>query len=353
MTPFILSRFVLLKIIQFIKPDTVFHILFNNLFSSIPFLIRNIGMIPVSIGLWHLYKFLKLGLKVKEFPLLVINKLNPLFVKTLTESINPYWDLCLKTNTPLFINLFRLFLGFLSFGFFRPIIFNTFKYSIGLFTASIGIAFNEALSSIRFLKWISDYILSFSPINFNEWFTAISFKKPSVLRVDGLPNSINPRVSASMKETALSAKGAMTPNVDNVTINDTGSFLSTIGFIIMGFGVVIAVILTGDYIAPSTIRWIPGMEMILDHLYSTGNYILSWFKSTPTPKPDVPPMDESTRWIPTPWDTKTIDLPSAPEIISRQSSGDSTVHPLTPKPTRPSTPTPLEFPLPKDTTNWD
>jgi hypothetical protein len=350
MTPFILSRFILLKIIQFVKPDTVFHILFNNLFSSIPFLIRNLGMIPVSIGLWHLYKFLKLGLKVKEFPVLVLNKLNPIFVKTITDNIFPYWDLCLKTNTPLFTNLFRLFLGFLSLGFFRPIIFNIFKYSIGLFTASIGIAFNEALSSIRFLKWISDYILSFSPINFNEWFTAI--KKPSV---DGLPNSINPRVSARMKETALS-NNPMTPNVapnvENVTINDTGSFLSTIGFIIMGFGVVIAVILTGDYIAPSTIRWIPGMEMILDHLYSTGNYILSWFKSTPTPKPDVPPMDESTRWLPTPWGDKDIDLPSAPEVISRNSS-DSTVHPLTPKPTRPGTPTPLEFPLPKDTTNWD
>jgi hypothetical protein len=308
-------------------------------------------MIPVSIGLWHLYKFLKLGLKVKEFPLLVINKLNPLFVKTLTETIDPYWDLCLKTNKPLFINLFRVFLGFLSFGFFRPIIFNTFKYSIGLFTASIGIAFNEALSSIRFLKWISDYILSFSPINFNEWFTAISFKKPSV---GGLPNSINPRLSSSFGNGNMTplSNNPMTPNVDNVTINDTGSFLSTIGFIIMGFGVVIAVILTGDYIAPSTIRWIPGMEMILDHLYSTGNYILSWFKSTPTPKPDVPPMDESTRWLPTPWGDKDIEI-DIPKVITRNSSGDSTIHPLTPKPTRPSTPSPLEIPLPPDTTNWD
>lgn len=351
MSHFILSRFILLKIIQFIKVDTVFHILFKSMFSNIPFLIRNLGIIPVTMGIWHLYKFLILGLKVKEFPLLILNKLNPIFVKTITESIAPYWDICLKTNKPLFINLFRVFLGFLSLGIFRPIIFNIFKYTAGLFSVSIGIALNEALSSIKFLKWISNYTLSFLPINFNEWLTAFKNIKTSV---GGLPNSINPRLSSSfgnMKETALS-NNPMTPNVDNVTINDTGSFLSTIGFIIMGFGVVIAVILTGDYIAPSTIRWIPGMEMILNHLYSTGDYILSWFKSTPTPKPDVPPMDESTRWIPTPWDNKDIDLPSAPEVISRNSS-DSTVHPLTPKPTRPSTPTPLDFPLPQDTTNWD
>ena len=51
MSHFILSRFILLKIIQFIKVDTVFHILFKSMFSNIPFLIRNLGIIPVTMGI--------------------------------------------------------------------------------------------------------------------------------------------------------------------------------------------------------------------------------------------------------------------------------------------------------------
>jgi hypothetical protein len=41
-------------------------------------------------------------------------------------------------------------------------------------------------------------------------------------------------------------------SIDN--LNDSGSFLSIIGLIILGAGVILAVIITGDYIAPSTIR---------------------------------------------------------------------------------------------------
>jgi len=72
-------------------------------------------------------------------------------------------------------------------------------------------------------------------------------------------------------------------------------------------------IITSDYIAPTFIRSVPGIETILDSLYSFGNYILSWIqdpKSDGGDKPSLQPLQ-------------------IPESISRTSS-NATIVPKTP-----------------------
>jgi hypothetical protein len=89
MTPFFISRFILLRFIRFIGIDSVFYTLFNNLFTNIPYLIRNVGFIPVSLGLLQLYRFARAGLNISNFPNLDLAKLNPIVLKVLMETIIP------------------------------------------------------------------------------------------------------------------------------------------------------------------------------------------------------------------------------------------------------------------------
>jgi len=49
----------------------------------------------------------------------------------------------------------------------------------------------------------------------------------------------------------------------------------------LGAGTFIGILITGDYFASGAIRTIPSAGPILDYIYSTGNYILSYFYSTP------------------------------------------------------------------------
>jgi len=324
MPHFIISRMIILKLIRFIKADTAFYTLFKSVFSFLPPLIKNVGIIPVAVAMWNISTFISKSLKLKDFPLEVLNKLNPLVVKTIIEAIAPNWDTCIK-NSGLFKNLFNFFLGLFSLGLIRPIIFKCVKFTFGIVFTSIGIAFNEALSSITFLKTISDYILNFIPITpaINNF---ISLFKGQVNTTD---------ISVNKSDI-------------NQSINETSSILSIIGLIILGAGTILIVLFTGDYFISSTIRTIPGVGTILDSLYSAGNYLLSWFQSTP--KPDIDPS--------TPESIKLDDIRS--ESISRSSSGSSTASDTTfkqptPPASRPTSPT--MWPNPRDprdsSSNWD
>lgn len=184
------------------------------------------------------------------------------------------------------------------------------------------------------MKLISDYILSILPFDIQD----------SIQYLKGGIKSIN-------KSSFYSLPSFLADEKDITNVNDSGSLLSIIGLIILGGGVVLVVILTGDYIAPATMWWIPGMETILDQLYSTGNYILSWFQSpqidnspkiSPTsPRCDLPPSSPSL------WDPCGDRIEGRDDSISRSfsdSSGStgssgSTAQPLTPNPSRPVTPT--------------
>ena len=78
MPHFIISRMIVLKLIKFIKADSAFYTLFRAIFTFLPTLIKNIGIVPVAYGIFNVYTFLNKGLK-----------LNPLLVKTILEAITP------------------------------------------------------------------------------------------------------------------------------------------------------------------------------------------------------------------------------------------------------------------------
>jgi hypothetical protein len=61
-TNFIISRFLVLRLLKFVKADTAFIKIFKPIFSnpSVPKypLIRTVGIIPVTYTVYHLYGFL-------------------------------------------------------------------------------------------------------------------------------------------------------------------------------------------------------------------------------------------------------------------------------------------------------
>jgi len=299
MSHFRIARFLVLQLIKFINADTAFYTLFKAIFSFIPGLVRNVGIIPVASGVLSLYSFLKKGLLLQKFPTEVLDKLNPVVVKTLMEAISPHWNTCIK-NTALFKNIFRVFLGFFSMGLIRPVIFKSIQYSVGIIFTSLGIAWNEALSTISFLKTISDYVLTIIPIkplfeNFLNFATPDSIVDKKIIKD---------------------------------SLKDNSSWFSIVGILILGAGTILTMMFIGDYFISSTIRSIPGVANILDPIYSIGNYFLSWFQSTPIPKPETDTLDSS----------KINDALNSVSRSTSSSSGSSTVTPSTPPATRPGTP---------------
>lgn len=85
------------------------------------------------------------------------------------------------------------------------------------------------------MKLISDYILSILPFDIQD----------SIQYLKGGIKSIN-------KSSFYSLPSFLADEKDITNVNDSGSLLSIIGLIILGGGVVLVVILTGDYIAPAT-----------------------------------------------------------------------------------------------------
>jgi hypothetical protein len=140
-------------------------------------------------------------------------------------------------NKPLFSNLFGFFIGLTYLSFAKPIMLKIIKYNIGFLMSAVGIALNEILSGIHLLKSFSDSILYLIPFDTNGFIQAVKgyFKSPN-LSISTLKN-VDQKIISDAK-----------------IVNDSGSLLSVIGLLILGAGVVLAVIITGDYLAPSTIR---------------------------------------------------------------------------------------------------
>lgn len=303
---FVLSRFIVLRLLKFVKADTIFTQLFKALFSSVPPLIRTVGIIPVSFTIWSLYGFLRSGLTIGKFPMEVLERLNPVAVKAILDIISPYWNICIKQQ-PFFLNIFRVFSGFFIFGLFRPICFKLIKILTGLTITSIGISFNEALSAITILKTISDYILSYVP----------GLNIGALIENSKISKSLNINKSLPISNNELN------------TLKDGSSLLSILGLIVMGAGTVVIILFAGEYFAPSITHSIPGVETFMNSLRYTFLNIYLWWN--PNYLLDTPsPIGGS------------LGLPD-PESISRTSStGTITlkdIRDITPRPTAPNSPT--------------
>jgi hypothetical protein len=106
-----IARFIITRIVKLVGADVSLSLIFKSLLSSLPGLILSFGVLPVFGVLWRLGRYASNGVPFAMLPLHtldVLNKYNPLIVKTVLDSISPYWDTCLfgiKGNKILFRTL--------------------------------------------------------------------------------------------------------------------------------------------------------------------------------------------------------------------------------------------------------
>jgi len=88
MAHFRISKFLILQLIKFVKPDSAFYSLFKAIFSFLPSLIKNAGIVPVAYTILILHSFISKGLPFKKFPTKILAKLNPYVFKTIWMQLN-------------------------------------------------------------------------------------------------------------------------------------------------------------------------------------------------------------------------------------------------------------------------
>lgn len=298
-----MTKFLVIKLIRFTGADTAFVSLFKSLFSLTPVLIKQVGIVPVTMAIVKLYRWLAQGHSINTIIKLATAVFNPVILRDFIAVIFPLLEECMsKKKGVLLLNFFRLYTGLFLVGLVRPIFTTIFKYSFGIIFSSLGVVFNEALSGITVIKWIADKVLSIFP--------AVPFVNNILSQIKGDVNISKPTGNSN----------------DNVSNFDLSSIFSTIGLVLIGAGAIFLVILVGDYYLPDYTRNIPGVDTILNSWYAVYDYIMSLFTSGQTP-PSAPDAD--------------IKL-TGPEPVSRTSSGSSsgsdTAGYPTPTPTRPGTP---------------
>ena len=163
MTHFLFTRMLIFILIKIFKAEPAFYNLFKALFSYTPLLIKNVGIIPVTIVIWNIYYFLIKELKFKKIPLEILNKLNPVVINNILSIISNDWDTCIN-NVPIFKKLFRIFLIILFISLIKKIIWNIIKIFLVIIISSIIITLNENLFNIILLKTVLNYILYYIPI---------------------------------------------------------------------------------------------------------------------------------------------------------------------------------------------
>jgi len=212
-----------------------------------------------------------------------------------------------------------VFLSFYSLGIIRPLLGQTFRWSVGLILSSIGIAFNEVLYGIGILKQASDFVLDWLPL-------------------DSIKNLINLK-----KEVGSPISETIKPEIIKETLNDNSSLLSLIGLIFLGLGTFVGLLCIGDYFSPDTFGNIPGVQTILDPVYSLGDWIKSWIITPDTldkGKGNAIDLDDVIDDL---VDITVHNRSLLKDIIdnlqvSRSSSGSKTVTPSSPGPSRSQSP---------------
>jgi hypothetical protein len=138
------AAIIMKKVVKFLGVDKAFYLIFKTIFAQIPMLMVSYGIIPVFKVLWQINKLILKEVKFSSISRALFENYNPVIVKTIMDALSPHWDICLK-NPTLFKTLFKLFFGFYSLGLFRPFIYLSVKYTLGLVITSVGIALNEIL----------------------------------------------------------------------------------------------------------------------------------------------------------------------------------------------------------------
>lgn len=278
-------------------PTTVFSfitVLYNISYS----LIGTVGIFPVTRFLIDLSRFIS-TMGASQITLIGVNLQNfltprghsPYLIQTVLPQIIPLLINCFPQSTGRSSKVFTsigsaglLFdYDFFILGFFttilKPITKYILKICLGVLLSAIGVLWNESLTHLVYLKDFAVLIVDY-------------FESLTDVKI--------PRFS--FRDTTDTATLEPVDNIPYVEeYNKTSSLFSIIGLVLLGLAGAIGVIALSDYYAHDTVKNIPVVNTLADTIHVVWNIITNYFSIH---KPDSG---------------------STPDILSRSSSGDSSI----------------------------
>lgn len=321
---FLSSIVIKMLIKRFNLPNTLLS-LFTVLYHTSYKLIRSHGIYQVFKLLFDIKKFVGsyrgdpaiAYVALRQF---LGNRHSPVLIHSFLSEIIPYLSSCLPVEGTVYV-LFNYFFVGLFTTVLKPVIKYSFKVSLGLILGSLGIVWNESLSSISYLKEFSVYILDtiesysnfrFPKLNLPSHTTTVSVQDFNKPKINTIPVDFTPEDSEYESG-----------------VNKTSYFFSFLGVALLGITASIGILMITDHYAHETVQNIPLLHTITDSVY------IIW--------------DSVTNYFSTNVKVDSNDSAGIPDAISRVSSTDSTKtitnsnipdQVLTPPASRPVTPVP-------------
>lgn len=252
--------------------------LFTSLFTLSTILISSVGILPTLRVFWNLRQVTHRNTNLRVFLSRVTN-LDPFILGQVIDVITPYYKDCLD-NLPSFKRINWIIISYFILRMFRPNLFYILRFSIGAMFSSVGILWNETLSSIEILK---DFAL---------------FTK------DILETHLNFKIPFISKEKILDVQEVTTPVTDQDK-ETSSKWFTILGVVTLGIFGTITVLFIGDILQPELTSHIPYVRTILDPIY---NFIANYYY----------PSDSSS-------DSVSSSASIICDAMSRSSSGESTV----------------------------
>lgn len=321
---FLSSIVIKMLIKRFNLPNTLLS-LFTVLYHTSYKLIRSHGIYQVFKLLFDIKKFVGsyrgdpaiAYVALRQF---LGNRHSPVLIHSFLSEIIPYLSSCLPVEGTVYV-LFNYFFVGLFTTVLKPVIKYSFKVSLGLILGSLGIVWNESLSSISYLKEFSVYILDtiesysnfrFPKLNLPSHTTTVSVQDFNKPKINTIPVDFTPEDSEYESG-----------------VNKTSYIFSFLGVALLGITASIGILMITDHYAHETVQNIPLLHTITDSVYSIWDSVTNYFSTNVK--------------------VDSKDSAGIPDAISRVSSTDSTKtitnsnipdQVLTPPASRPVTPVP-------------
>jgi hypothetical protein len=320
-----LAKVVVLGITKVFRLDLMYYKLFASLFQLTGSLFFNFGVIPTMKVVWNVFLAIYKNNNYQALTRLLNHvNLNPAITSKVLDVLAPYWTYCIK-NPSTFKRLYNFYMFSVLFSTFRL----SFTFIIRTFFTtsllSIGILWNEFLSSFTLLANVSHYIIDNSLGVFKQIVNIIKQVPP--ISVDNISLPVDNKGLPLLGDEG-------TPGEVDVWYRG----LAIVSLVVLRLTGIVIIGMIGDYYTPDTVRSIPYAGNILDSVYGFINSLYKWYYGKPDIGDAPKPGDLSYQpRIPRP---RTVMMPKAGFSAQRmeRSASDQTVTPDDFMPTPPGTP---------------
>jgi hypothetical protein len=168
----ILARLLVKTTIRLFNWPRVFSLVFSGITSILYTSISSAGFIPTMRSIWAIRRAILIG---GSSALTVLENnpyVNRVVISSITPIIKPYLNECVK-NANAFSIFHILTMFYYVFVSLTPGLFFLLRFGFGLVLSSLGILWNESLSTIKILKWGGETIISFVEDKFSFSFPRV------------------------------------------------------------------------------------------------------------------------------------------------------------------------------------